>query len=98
MKRSEALQLIANQIDFIEGRFEGMRTNFTSIELSRADVILTTMESAGMQPPNLYPWDNIEILNYNDLGGPKDVVVTNKGQKVSYQGGLAPVYEWEPES
>lgn len=53
MKRSEALILIANQLDFLKSRFEGFRTNFTAQELSEADVILTTLEEAGMQPPNV---------------------------------------------
>jgi hypothetical protein len=51
MKRSEALKLIANQLDFLKGRFHGLRTNFSESELKEADVILTTLEDAGMQPP-----------------------------------------------
>lgn len=51
MKRSDALKLIANQLDFLAGKFEGARTEFTEDELSKADVILTTLEQAGMTPP-----------------------------------------------
>jgi hypothetical protein len=54
MKRSEALKLIANQLDFLNGRFHGLRVNFTEQELKSADVILTTLEQAGMQPPVRY--------------------------------------------
>lgn len=53
MKRSYALKLIANQLDFLTGCFQGFRTDFTESELKRADVILTTLELAGMQPPNI---------------------------------------------
>lgn len=51
MKRRDALMLIANQLDFLAGKFEGVRTEFTKDELNRADVILTTLEQAGMVPP-----------------------------------------------
>jgi hypothetical protein len=51
MKRSEALKLIANQLDFLNGSFSGVRTNFTESEIKNADVILTTLEHAGMMPP-----------------------------------------------
>ena len=51
MKRSEALKLIANQLDFLRGEFSGYKTEFTAGELAKADVILTTLESAGMLPP-----------------------------------------------
>lgn len=44
MKRSRALNAIANQIDFIEGKFCGVRDSFSEYELSRADVILSTLE------------------------------------------------------
>ncbi len=54
MKRSYALHLIANQLDFLAGTFEGVRTDHTKEELAKADVILTTLESAGMQAPNIY--------------------------------------------
>jgi hypothetical protein len=53
MKRSEALALIANQLDFLNNKFEGVRFDFTKEELAHADVILTTLEAAGMQPPNI---------------------------------------------
>lgn len=51
MKRSEALILIANQLDFLNDKFEGFKADFTDSELSKADVILTTLEHAGMIPP-----------------------------------------------
>lgn len=51
MKRSEALKLIANQLDFLNGKFEGARDDFSKDELSKADVILTTLEEGGMKPP-----------------------------------------------
>ena len=54
MKRSEILSLIANQLDFLNGKFEGARDDFTVEELSNADVILTTIEATGMVPPNQY--------------------------------------------
>lgn len=53
MKRSDMLKLIANQLDFLNGRFHGLRLRFTDEELKKADVILTTLEQAGMQPPNI---------------------------------------------
>lgn len=53
MKRSDMLKLIANQLDFLNNRFNGYRTNFTEQELRNADVILTTLEQVGMQPPNI---------------------------------------------
>lgn len=55
MKRSEALSLIANQLDFLNGHFYGVRptAGFTKEELAKADVILTTLEEAGMFPPKI---------------------------------------------
>lgn len=53
MKRSEALILIANQLDFLNGKFEGMKSAFTDEELRKADVILTTAEEMGMLPPEI---------------------------------------------
>ena len=53
MKRSEALKLIANQLNFLNGTFDGMRSNFTKEELAKADVILTTLEHAGLVPPEI---------------------------------------------
>lgn len=61
MKRSYALGLIANQLDFLNGKFESVRTEFTPEELSKADVILTTLEDAGMLPPQYLK----ETRNYN---------------------------------
>lgn len=51
MKRSEMLKLVANQLNFLNGTFDGLKDIFTEAELAKADVILTTMEEAGMQPP-----------------------------------------------
>lgn len=51
MKRTKALELIANQLDFLNGKFAGVRTDFTEEELKNADVILTTVEDFGMAPP-----------------------------------------------
>lgn len=51
MKRSDALKLIANQLNFLSGEFVGYKTEFSYAELKKADVILTSLESAGMQPP-----------------------------------------------
>jgi hypothetical protein len=45
------LKLIANQLDFLDGKFKGVRTEFSDQELRNADVILTTAEEAGMKPP-----------------------------------------------
>lgn len=64
MKRSQALKLIANQLDFLNNKFEGMRYNFTVDELSKADVILTTLEHAGIQPP---PISTMELFPKTDL-------------------------------
>ena len=51
MKRKDCLKLIANQLDFLNGKFKGCRTEFTVNELNTADVILTTLESAGIIKP-----------------------------------------------
>ena len=66
MKRSKALNLIANQLDFLNDKFEGARDDFTEAELSNADVILTTLESAGMLPPihQDVPDDDQEYIGY----------------------------------
>ena len=53
MKRSEMLKLIANQLNFLNGTFDGLKDVFTEAELAKADVILTTIEEAGMQAPNI---------------------------------------------
>ena len=68
MKRSEALKLIANQLDFLNGSFSGVCTNFTESQIKNADVILTTLEHAGMvsRYPNSYGFldeDNEVIMN-----------------------------------
>lgn len=48
MNRAHALILIANQLDFLNGKFKGMKEQFTEEELKKADVILTTLEEAGI--------------------------------------------------
>lgn len=53
MKRSQALKLIANQLDFLAGTFNGYRDSFQEYELKNADVILVTLEEAGMLPPTI---------------------------------------------
>lgn len=52
MKRSEVLSVIANQLDFLNGKFQGVRTDFSFQELARADVILSSLEHMGMRPPS----------------------------------------------
>lgn len=68
MKRSEMLKLIANQLDFLNGTFEGVRDNFTEEELAKADVILTTIEEAGMQPPPIRMYPNTWIRSTGEYG------------------------------
>ena len=53
MKRSEMLKLIANQLSFLNGTFNGVKDVFTPAEMASADVILTTMEGAGILPPRV---------------------------------------------
>lgn len=53
MKRSEMLILIANQLDFLNNKFEGFKTAYSNEELNKADVILTTIEDVGMLPPTI---------------------------------------------
>ena len=62
MKRSEMLLLIVNQLHFLDGRFSGYVDKASEEELKRADVILTTLETAGMQPPP---------LQYETMVGPR---------------------------
>ena len=81
MKRTEMLKLIANQLYFLNGRFHGLRVNFTQEELNKADVILTTMEQAGMQPPNV----TLEQLH------PGSGLAVHTGQRQDYYAC------WEPE-
>jgi hypothetical protein len=38
-------------LHFLDGRFSGYVDKASKEELKRADVILTTLETAGMQPP-----------------------------------------------
>ena len=63
MKRTEALKLIANQLDHLNKKFKGVRDNFTTKELQEADVILTTLESAGMTPPSFWK-ENSHIASF----------------------------------
>lgn len=52
MKRSDALELITRQLEYLEGkpvRFERHSVE----ELVRAEVILASLEFWGMQPPNI---------------------------------------------
>lgn len=71
MKRSNALKLIANQLSFLNGTFNGVKDVFTPAEIASADVILTTMEEAGMQPPNIklnqmFPKSECQVVEDND--------------------------------
>lgn len=65
MTRNKALQLIANQLDFLNGKFNGVRTDFSFQELKNADVILTTLESAGMKPPKI-KWSDLQKWEDNE--------------------------------
>lgn len=58
MKRSDALKLIANKLDFLNKNFNGFRDNFSEDELKNSDVILTTLQDAGMLPPLAYGYDS----------------------------------------
>ncbi len=51
MTRKHALTLIANQLVFILGEFAGFDLNPAETDMTSADVILTTLEAAGMLPP-----------------------------------------------
>lgn len=70
MKRSEVLNLIANQLDFLNGTFNGGKVDFSKDELSRADVILTALEEAGFKPAMYSRVEALKngqlILNYTD--------------------------------
>jgi len=71
MKRSEMLKLVANQLNFLNGTFDGLKDIFTEAELAKADVILTTMEEAGMQPPNIklsqmFPKSECQVVEDNN--------------------------------
>lgn len=78
VKRSEVLKLIANQLDFLKGSFEGFKTNFSDKELKEADVILTSLEEAGIKPPDvLRPATKYEIqqgYSFVDQYSQEDVV------------------------
>jgi hypothetical protein len=83
MKRSDALKLIANQLNFLDGNFKGFELDLTEEQLNKANVILTTLEAAGMQPPN---------CTIQDLFPLTEVVrVVGKDETVHYYAC------WEPE-
>ena len=63
MKRSKVLWLISNQLDFLNGKFDGARDFFTIEELKKADVILNTLEAAGMKAPERF----YEIMYDNEM-------------------------------
>jgi len=67
MKRSKALSLIVNQLDFLNGDFKGARDDFSGDELKRADVILTTLEDAGMLPNSVRLYATGEFIFSGDL-------------------------------
>lgn len=48
MKRLDILKLIANQLAFLNGTFDGVQTKFSEEELKSAEVILTTLEHANV--------------------------------------------------
>ena len=49
MNRTHLLKLIASQLDFLNGKHHGLKSSYTQKELANADVILTTLEEAGMR-------------------------------------------------
>jgi len=65
MKRSEILDLIANQLDFLNGKFAGYRVDFNTKEIQNADVILTTLEHAGMLPPLREKIENDRFVGFS---------------------------------
>ena len=93
MKRSEALKLIGNQLDFLNGKFEGARDSFTKKELSNADVILTTLEKAGMLPP---PYDQEYVAQVRYIAGLYGQEKTTFLQEGKAE--IKQVLEWEPEN
>lgn len=61
MKRSDALELITRQLEYLDGkpiRFE----KHTADELARAEVLLSSLEFWGMQPPNVAVYRDNESL------------------------------------
>ncbi len=83
MKRLKMLFLIVNQLHFLEDRFSGYVEEASEEELERADVILTTLETAGMLPPA-----------YEKLVEAKGIVSPSPEMKLFYK---MPCNEWEPE-
>lgn len=75
MKRKHALKLIANQLDFLNSKFKGVRTEFNSTELSCADVILTTLEHAGL----IKPTHKKTVVRMCMMGTPYDDYVIHQG-------------------
>lgn len=66
MKRSEALVLICNHLDFLDGKFCGYKKDYTTDSISKADIILTSLESMGMLPPIASKYENCHItINVN---------------------------------
>lgn len=82
MTRMKALHLIATQLDFLNGKFNGVRDDFSFGELKKADVILTTLEQAGMLPPK---------FQINDGG-----FITKQELKDVYE--IDGDFDWEPKS
>lgn len=71
MKRSDVLLLIANQIDFINGTFCGFKKDFSKEDLGNADVILTTLEHAGMLPPLRDKMVDGKFVGYSNMQVPE---------------------------
>lgn len=75
MKKSEMLILIANQLDYINGNFNGYKTQFTPQQLSKADIILSAIEASGMMPPlreEQIMFDNEQYTSYAYKWEPED--------------------------
>ena len=64
--RIELLKLIANQLDFLNGKFNGVRSRFTKEELKKANVILTTLEEAGVQLPKAPPMIQASVTEWSE--------------------------------
>jgi len=54
MKRSEALVLIANQLDIIDGALDSYTLYFSKRALGDANTILITLEDAGIIPQSIW--------------------------------------------
>jgi hypothetical protein len=56
-------------LDFLSGKFNGYKENFTAEELTNADVILTTLESSNLINPThktIVTRRDIEAMPYED--------------------------------